>query len=364
MHEPAPAHSPAPLSGRRVGLSLVMLAASAALVAFAARTDAPPQKPPAEGDGIGNRARDEGAERLDRPEFAGKTAKDAPVRGWFEVLKGVFGRMSEDRVTSIAGGVTFFALLAIFPAIAALVSIYGLFTDPTSLADQLDALSNVLPGGAMEVVGSQLHRIAEHGRTSLGVTFLIGIGTALWSANAGMKALFDALNIVYGEKETRGFFKLNLVSLGFTLAAILLILCALGAVVVLPVVFGYVGLDGQVELALKLGRWPALLVVLSLALAAIYRFGPSRTVARWRWITWGSATASLLWLAASVLFSWYAANFGSYDKTYGTLGAAVGFMTWIWISVIVVLLGAEVDDELEYQDPSVPRQKLGERLAA
>jgi membrane protein len=279
------------------------------------------------------------------------------------VLMGVYRQISADRVTSIAGGVTFFALLAMFPAAAALVSIYGLFTDPRSLADQLDALATVLPGGALEVIGDQLRRVAEQGSSSLGIAFLISVAAALWSANAGMKAIFDALNIVYGESEKRGFFRLNATSLLFTLGGLLFILMALAAVVVLPIVFGYVGLDDELEMALRIGRWPLLLVALALALAVLYRFGPSRTTARWRWITWGSATASLAWLAASVLFSWYASNFGNFNKTYGTLGAAIGFMTWIWISAIVILVGAELDAELEDRDPTVPRTRpRGDKL--
>jgi membrane protein len=166
----------------------------------------------------------------------------------------------------------------------------------------------------------------------------------------------DALNIVYDETEKRGFFKLNAVSLAFTLAGIAFVLLAMAAVVVLPLVLGFVGLAGATELLLRVGRWPALAVAIAVALAALYRFGPSRTRAKWRWITWGSASAALMWLAASMLFSWYAENFASYNKTYGTLGAAIGFMTWLWLSNIVVLAGAELDAELECQDPSMRRR--------
>lgn len=277
-------------------------------------------------------------------------------RGWWPALKGVYRRFTEDRVTSIAGGVTFFALLALFPAIAALVSIYGLFTDPRQLTGQIDQLSTVLPGGAIEVVGGQLQRLAEQGRSSLGVAFLISVGAALWSANAGMKAIFDALNIVYDEDEKRSFVMLNVQSLAFTLAGLVLILLALAAVVVVPIVFSYVGLESTAATVLQWGRWPVLLLVLAFALAVIYRFGPSRRTARWRWISWGSAFAAIAWLGASALFSWYAANFGSFNATYGTLGAVIGFMTWIWISSIVILVGAELDAELECQDPEMPRK--------
>jgi membrane protein len=163
-----------------------------------------------------------------------KTEADAPKRGWFDVLKRVYERFSEDRVMSIAGGVTFFALLALFPAIAALVSLYGLFADPTSLTAQIDLLSGVLPGGAMEVIGDQMRRVASQGGTSLGVTFLVSLAISMWSANSGMKSLFDALNIVYDEREKRGFIRLNAESLLFTFLGLVFILVALAAVVVLP----------------------------------------------------------------------------------------------------------------------------------
>jgi membrane protein len=163
-----------------------------------------------------------------------------------------------------------------------------------------------------------------------------------------MKSLFDTLNIVYGEKEKRGFVKLNAVSLSFTLAGILFVLGAVGAVVVLPIALKYLGLSDFGDLLLRIARWPALFIVVTVALAVIYRYGPSRETPRWRWITWGSALAAILWLAASALFSWYAANFGKFNETYGSLGAVIGFMTWLWISAIAILIGAELDAEMTF----------------
>jgi membrane protein len=308
----------------------------------------------------GFRRRDEaGAPPEWQDRRAAKTEADAPERGWLDVLERVYGRFSEDRVMSIAGGVTFFVLLAIFPAISALVSIYGLFADPASLAGQVDQLSDILPGGAIEVIGEQMRRVTSQGGTALGITFLISLAISLWSANSGMKAMFDALNIVHDEKEKRGFFRLNAVSLAFTLFGIAFILIALAAVVVLPILIGYIGLQSTIDQALRFGRWPILLVGIAFALAAIYRFGPDRQHAKWRWVTWGSAAAALLWLAASALFSWYASNFGNFNKTYGTLGAAIGFMMWMWISAMVVLVGAELDAELQCQDPSMRKRPTG-----
>ncbi|WP_407174302.1 YihY/virulence factor BrkB family protein [Bradyrhizobium sp. STM 3562] len=277
------------------------------------------------------------------------TPSEIPLRGWKDILLRVYTNVDEHRILALAAGMTFYSLLAIFPALAALVAIYGLFADPATITAHLDTLSGFMPGGAIDVARDQLTRVASKGGQTLGWTFLIGFAISLWSANAAMKSLFDTLNIVYGEKEKRGLIKLNLVSLLFTLAAIAFALVALGAVVVLPVALNYLGLSGSTDLLVRAGRWPALFVVLTLALGIIYRYGPSRRMPHWRWISWGSALAAALWLAASALFSWYTANFGSYNQTYGSLGAAIGFMTWLWISAIAVLIGAELDAETEHQ---------------
>jgi membrane protein len=191
--------------------------------------------------------------------------------------------------------------------------------------------------------------VAAQGSGTLGATFFTGLAISLWSANAGIKALIDALNIVYGEAEKRGLIKLNALSLTFTIGIIAFMLLAMGAMVALPIVLDYVGLGRTTETLIKLGRWPVMFLVVAFGIALLYRYGPSRDTAKWRWVTWGSALAAFVWIVASILFSWYAANFGSYNKTYGSLGAAIGFMTWIWISTIVILVGAELDAEMEHQ---------------
>jgi membrane protein len=274
---------------------------------------------------------------------------ELPARGWKDILWRVYGNIGDHRILALAAGMTYYSILAIFPAIAALVAIYGLFADPSSIAKHLDAVSGFIPGGAVDVARDQLTRVATKGDRSLGFTFAIGLAISLWSANAAMKSLFDTLNIVYGEHEKRGFLKLNAMSLGFTVGGIVFVLVALGGVVVIPVVLQYVGLSNAADLLIRIGRWPALFVALAFALSCIYRFGPSREAPRWRWITWGSAAATLLWLAASGLFSFYAANFGNFNRTYGSLGAVIGFMTWLWISAIVILLGGELNAEMEHQ---------------
>jgi membrane protein len=274
---------------------------------------------------------------------------EIPPQGWEDILLRVYRGISEDRILLVAAGVTFYLLLSIFPGIAALFSIYGLFADPADIAGHLDALANVAPGGAIDLLREDMTRLASNGGTTLGVGFLVSLAVSLLSTNSGVSAIFDALNIVNGEREKRGLFRFYLTTLTFTLASIAFILLAIAVVVLLPVVLNFIPLPGGTDLLVKIARWPILFVLTALALAALYRYGPSRAQARWRWITWGSAFATVTWIAASVLFSWYVANFGSYNKTYGSLGAIIGFMTWIWISIIVVLVGAKIDAEMEQQ---------------
>ena len=202
---------------------------------------------------------------------------------------------------------------------------------------------------ALEVIRNQMNLVASQGQTKLGVAFVIGFAVLLWSANAGIKSIFDALNLVYNEPEKRGLIRLNLISLAFTVAAILFVLIAIGCIAALPAVFSTSRLQGATTSVAQIVRWPALFVVIAVGLAFVYRFGPSRTKPQWRWITWGSAFAAVAWIAVSILFSWYAENFSSYNKTYGSLGAVIGFMVWMWLSIAVILMGAELDAEMEHQ---------------
>jgi membrane protein len=263
-----------------------------------------------------------------------------------ELVVALYHRISEDRVLAISAGVTFYALLAIFPAVGAMVSIYGLFADLKTVNADLSSLATLLPGGAIEIVGDQIKRLVANGNKALGLAALAGIAISIWSANAGVKAMFDALNIVLKEPEHRSFLRLNAISLAFTAAVVVVALLAVGAVTAVPVLLRSLGW-GWLKLIVDLGRWPVLWAALAFVIACLYRFGPSRNDIPWRWISWGSALAALVWLVASMAFSWYAANFGSYNKTYGSLGAVIGFMTWIWISAIIVLVGEEVNELLD-----------------
>jgi membrane protein len=294
------------------------------------------------------------------------TPVEIPARGWKDVLWRTWDGFNTDRILSVAAGVAFYVLLALFPAVAAIVSLYGLFAERGTIGTHLVLLSGILPDGALQIVGDQISRIAAE-KSSLGFAFFAGLAISLWTANAGMKALFDAMNVVYQEDEKRSFVALNLRSLGFTLGAIVFLLLALAAIIVVPILLSYVGFASGGEQALSLLRWPILFVITLFALAVLYRFGPSRQQAKWRWITAGSIFAAILWLSGSVLFSWYVTNFANYNATYGSLGAIVGFMTWIWLSATIVLLGGELNAEIEHQTAmdttAGPPKPLGERGA-
>jgi membrane protein len=277
------------------------------------------------------------------------TPGEIPARGWKDILWRMLWGISEDRILSTSGGVAFFALLAVFPAIATIVSLYGLFADVSTIRGHLSLLAGILPGGVLELIGGQISLIVTQGSDTLSVAFIVGFLVALWSANSGVAALFDALNVVYGEKEKRSLLRFYATTFLLTLGMIGFVILAISAVVVAPVVFTFMGFATPAERLLAILRWPVLLVIVGVWLAVIYRYGPSRRDPKWRWVTWGSVTAAVLWLAASMLFSWYVANFDSYNKTYGSLGAGVGFMVWIWLSVVIVLLGADLNAEMEHQ---------------
>jgi membrane protein len=268
-------------------------------------------------------------------------------RDWKDILLRTYEAMSEDRLLAVAAGIVFYGLLALFPAITAFVSFYGLFAKASTINDHLSLVAGVMPAGAYEIIREQVGRILAKGDSTLGFAFIFGTLFALWSANAGMKAMMDALNVIYGVPETRSFFRLNAVSLALTLGAIAMLLLAVGAVVVFPLLMSSFGIDGWSESLTPLLRWPALLLGLMLGLAVLYRFGPSPHGAKWRWITPGSVFAALSWLLGSALLSWYLANFANYDATYGSLGAAMGMMMWMWMSSIVVLLGAQLNMVLD-----------------
>jgi membrane protein len=290
-----------------------------------------------------------------------------PWRGWHDILLRTYHKILDNRLLALAAGVVFYSLLALFPAIAASVSSYALVSDAATIAKHLSLAADIVPSGTLDLLGQEITRIAAKSDGKLTLGFVFGLGIALWSANAGMKAIFDALNIIYDEDEKRGLVRLNLVSLFFTVCAIAAAGLAAALVVVFPLllaVFGLSSLDFPVVAYL---RWPVMFFLIIVGLAVLYRYGTSRRQPKWRWISVGSVVATLAWLAVSSLFSWYLGNFANYNATYGALGAVVGLMMWMWLTTIVVLVGAALNAEIEHQtarDSTVgPAKPLGSRGA-
>ncbi|MEO8317726.1 MAG: YihY/virulence factor BrkB family protein [Bradyrhizobium sp.] len=283
----------------------------------------------------------------------GPRGSGEPVRrSWKDILQRTYQRFNNDRLLATAAGVVFFGLLAVFPAVTALVSFYGLFADPSTIGANLQSLALMLPEGSFQIVQDQIARVLEKGSTSLGWTFLFGLVFALWSANAGVKAIIDALNVVYEEHEKRSFVRLNLLSLAFTTGGIAALLLMVSAVVAFPLALNHLGLSPDGRFVVSLSRWPLMFAVLLVALSVLYRFGPSRPAARWEWFGVGTWAAATLWITGSVALSWYLSNFGDYNATYGSLGAAIGLMTWMWMSATIVLFGAELNSETDQQPRS------------
>lgn len=295
------------------------------------------------------------------------TPSEIPVKGWKDVLWRVYESLTEDNVMLVAGGVTFYLLLAIFPALAAFVSLYGLFADPATISAHVAGLEGVLTEEAVAMLQEQLATLVGHQDTALTWGFAISLALAFWSANSGMKGVIEALNIAYDEQEKRSYVKLTLVSFAFTLGAFLLAVVMIVAVAVIPAVLAVFHLGAAGEIAVRLIRWPILLLLIAVALTLVYRYAPSRDTPEWRWVTWGSGVATVVWILTSFAFTLYLENFADYNATYGSLGALVGFMLWIWISTIIVLVGAELNAELEHQTArdttTGPDRPMGERGA-
>ncbi len=266
-----------------------------------------------------------------------------PLGAWRHALARAAAGFGHDQIPAASAATTYFAILALFPAMSAFVSLYGLLADAHDAERLVAGLGGFLPGGAVTVLSDELKRLVEADQGRLGFAFAISVLISLWSANAGVKALMASLNVAYETQEKRGLIQLNLVSLAFTSAAVVIALLVVAAVAATPQMFGRLpGLDLAAIL-----RWPALLVLVALATSVLYRYGPARAQGSWKWVTPGGVLTAALWMAMSALFSWYVANFGHYDKTYGSLGAMVGFLTWVWLSLMVVLLGAELNREVE-----------------
>jgi membrane protein len=303
----------------------------------------------------------------------GKRGRDAdhpgeiPPRGWTDVLWRAWGEVSDANLFLIAGGVTYAILLALFPGLAALVSLYGLLLDASEIEKQVGALSAILPTQTQQLLAEQLHKLVEASSGALGIGAGVGIVLALWSASRGMSGMITALNIAYEEKERRGFFKLNMIALGLTLGLMVGGIVVIALIGVLPTVVQFLDLDAAAKWLLVVVQWPLLIVVVMLCMAVLYRYAPSRDKPQWRWVSPGAITATISWVIASVGFTVYVANFNSYDKTYGSLGGVIILLTWLYLSALMVLFGAAINAQSEKQtrrdSTEGPPRPMGQRDA-
>jgi membrane protein len=290
-----------------------------------------------------------------QPPEARRRPRQANPEALRKIALNVAMRVSRDNLMLVAAGVAFYAMTAIFPAIAAFVSIYGFFFDPSRVNDQIANFSSLLPADSLKLLTDALKGFAGKSQSTLSVALFVSLVFALWSAKAGVASLMTGLNIANETNEKRSLIAQQLTGLALTIGGIVFAGIALTLIALLPAVIDYVPLPEGSKSMLSVGRWILLALLVCFALAVLYRFGPYRERAKWRWITLGSATATLVWLAGSGLFSFYVAHFGSYDKTYGSLAAPVVLLLWFWLSALVVLVGAEIDAEMEHDDGKTAR---------
>jgi len=266
------------------------------------------------------------------------------------LLRRVWDKLIDNHLSILAAGVAFYGFLSLFPGLVALVSLYGMIADPGTVEQEIEGLSGFLPATAADLVSNQLRALAAHSGASLSYTFAIGFAIAWWSAASAMKALMEALNIAYGEVERRGVLRFNAEALLLTLGAMGMMILALVGVVVVPIVLQFLeelGLPSEIGGLVALARWPILALFILGGLAVLYRFGPSRARPRWRWFSWGALVTTALWLLGSALFSAYVAGFGRYDRMYGSLAAVAVLMLWLELSAFLIILGAQLNAELE-----------------
>ena len=307
--------------------------------------------------------------RPDRGDDRGRDAEgpgDVPARGWKDVALRVKGEVKEDQVPLLSAGVAFFLLLALFPALAALVSLYGLFADPDQVAQQVRDLAGSLPEDARGLITDQLESITSE-QQGIGVTLAVSIAAALWAASSGVKHLIGAVNAAYDEHESRGFLKLRGLSLALTVGAIAFAAVAIGVIAVLPTLADQLPFGSLGQILVQIGSYVGLAVGFALGLAVLYRYAPDRDAPRWQWVSWGAVIVTAVWVIGSIAFSVYVSNFGSYGETYGSIGAVIVLMLWLVVTAFAVILGAEINSELEAQtaeDSTVGEpQPMGRREA-
>jgi membrane protein len=285
----------------------------------------------------------------DLPGGEAESPKDIPAAGWKQILLRVKDEIKTDNVVLLAAGVAFYALLGIFPALIAAITLWGLVSDPAQIERTIAGVTDVMPQEAADLLTRQLSQIAGSGTGALSWTLGLSLLGALWAASTGTKGLMNAVNTTYNEVPTRTFLRERGLALLLTLGAIVFALLTLALIAVLPAAIGALGFGETVRSVILIARWPLLLIAVMAALALLYRFAPDRDDAQWSWLSWGAVFAGLLWLVASIGFSVYVQNFGNYDETYGALGAVIILMLWFFITALCILIGAEINAEMERQ---------------
>ncbi len=275
--------------------------------------------------------------------------REIPAPGWKEISKRVYHQLSADHVQIVAAGIAFYFFLALFPAIIAMINIYSLVIDPAQIREQFSALNNILPAQAYEIITGILEPILNKPKTTLGWSLVISILVSLWSANKGTSALFEGINIAYDEKDERGFIKKTGITFLFTIGAILMGLLSLMLLIFYPAFIDRIGLPSGLESFIDWGRWFLIAFLFIISLGLLYKNAPDRDDPEFKWVSWGAVLSTFLWIGGSVLFSWYVDSFGSYDKVYGSFAAVIILMLWLFITAFIILLGAEINSEMEHQ---------------
>lgn len=296
-----------------------------------------------------------------------KSPTEVPAKGWKDILMRVKDEVKRDRLTLISAAMAYYALFAFVPTISSIVLIYAWISDPSEIVGHINQVSQFMPEDMQKLLTSQLSTLASKTSSTLGLGAITSLVIALWSASKGSQAIIQGMNIIYDEEDKRSFIKSNLLAMGMTLLAAVLAIVAMGVVIVVPALTNLIPLAEEVAFLRTAVSWVILLGLFTFFLSFVYRYGPDRARAKWKWVSWGAVTAAVLWAIVSALFSWYAKEFGNFNKTYGSLGAIIVLMTWFYLSSFVILLGGEINAELEHQtkkdSTTGPEKPLGERGA-
>jgi membrane protein len=274
---------------------------------------------------------------------------DISEQGWWSILKRVYADLDNKNISVLAAGIAFYAMLSIFPALAVVIAVYGMLANPATVQHLTGALHGIVPGEAHKLITDYLQALISSNHSRLGIGLVIGFLVALWSAQYGSATLMESLNVIYGEQEKRGALRFYLISFALTLAAMVFAVIAVTLIAAVPAMMQLLRLSEKAKIIGALAPWPILLVFVAVGLAAVYRFAPCRREPQWRWVSWGSVGATILWITASAAFSFYVAKFNSYEKAFGSLGAVFVLLTWLYLSAYAVLLGACLNAEMERQ---------------